>query len=109
MKVIRGILRDHLFKIGQGSAKVTHESCSHPSTVKRVERVGAGRDRLVVTLAGSSVLPFFEIQIGEFLIISRGGVIQNGGFEFVNPPAPGKYLEGLAHQASVRNDFRNDV
>ena len=30
-------------------------------------------------------------------------------FEFVNPPAPGKYFERLAHQPGIGNHFGRDV
>src|SRR6516164_2871159 len=109
LEVVLGVLGHYRLEISNRSGEISELNLSNGTTVEGIRRVGAGRDGAVVSLARLCEPPFFEIQVGKFFIIAGGGVVLDGQFQFVNPLAARKHLEGLPHQPSVRDDLDHDV
>src|SRR5437660_12658873 len=64
---------------------------------------------MVVALPRPRVFAIFKIQVGELLIISRRGIIQNQRLQPTNATTSRKHLEAASHHAHLGNHFHADV
>src|SRR4029077_5214956 len=54
-------------------------------------------------------LPVIEIQMSELFIVADGGIVEDGGFELLDPLAAREDLKRGAEQAGVGDDLDDKV
>src|SRR5216684_7319817 len=109
MKVVGRIFGCNAFEVWQCGREIAQSYAGDTAAVERVQRVCAGRNCLVVSSPRSRELSFLKIQVGKFLVISRGRIVQDGRFQFADTFAAGEDLKGLAQQTGVGNGLKGDV
>src|SRR6478672_2234755 len=109
VEVILRIFSDHAFQICHRSGEIPQLNLRHPTAIKRIRRVRARGDGLVVTFVGAGELPFLEIQVCQLLVIPCSRVIENDGLEFADAATARENLERRAQEAKIGENFDRDV
>src|SRR5690348_16183397 len=109
MEVVLRIRFHRSLQIRHRCRKVTQFNLRDPTAIKRIRMVGARRNSAVVAGTSACKISVIQIKQSEFLQISRGRIVDDGPLQFVDSPAPGKYLEGTPQKTCVRDHLHGDI
>ena len=107
--VVLGVTRDDGLEIGGGGLEIVQRDCGQRATVQGIDRVLRLRDHPIETVARPRELPVVEIQIAELLIVADRRIVDNGGFQGLDPFTAREDLKRAAKQAGVGNDLDENV
>ena len=109
IKIVLRLFRDHPLQITYSRGEISQLNLGYPTAVERVRRVGAGRNRFVVTFARPDVLPFFEITISQLLIIACRRIVEDDRLKLADSAAARKDFERLPQKAKVGQHLNENI
>src|SRR5581483_9012247 len=100
---------DNALQVLRGRGPIAQLQFGEGAAIVVVRRAGARRDRLGVSLARFGKAPFLAVQVGQLLIVSRRGIVEDDGLQLANALAPRKDFERLLHQHDVGRGLNQQV
>jgi hypothetical protein len=96
-------------QIGNGSSEVVEAERGLGSMIESVGRIISGVDRVIEGVARLGKLLFFQVELAEFLVISRRRIIDDLSFKRLNAGTAAETFPDSTEEAGIGNDFDEDV
>src|SRR5262244_3048976 len=98
-----------MLKIRDGRREFSKLEFAESAPVERIRRIRTSRNRPVVAIASFLVLAIFKIEVGEFLVVSRRGIVENQRFQPADAAAAREDLEAAAEHPDFGQHLHTDV
>ena len=109
VEVVPRFLLHHALQVGDRRIKIAELHFAHAPPVKRIRRIGSRRNRAVIAGPRLREISVFHVQVGQFLVVSRGRVVEHGRLQFMDALASRKDLERLAQQSQIGKRLHHQV
>src|SRR5215831_7658283 len=109
MEIVLRIRIHRPLQIWYGSREVAQLTLGNPASVERIGMIGARRDGPVIAGTSADKISVIQIEQPKFLEVSRGWIVDDGPFQFVNSASTRKNLKGTPQQPCVRDHLYGDI